>query len=182
MKKGEKALKYADLVWGEKKVRRITLEDLCMNWALADLFNKGEISIGMRVHSHREKFKLSQTKQATLFYAYKVFHEWAKTTQPHLKTNTIHKLLTHLLALVLVHKLNFCTCKELFSFFKYDLPRLKARDRKNPRPLYAYKRLSDSQAVQRVEKTLNDLQNPKNVQILAKLLGIPLRPPSPSSS
>ncbi len=47
MKKGEKALKYADLVWGEEKVRRITLEDLCMNWALADLFNKGEITIGI---------------------------------------------------------------------------------------------------------------------------------------
>ena len=30
MKKGEKALKYADVVWG-KKVRRITLEDLCAN-------------------------------------------------------------------------------------------------------------------------------------------------------
>ena len=29
MKKGEKALKYADLVWGDEKLRRITLEELC---------------------------------------------------------------------------------------------------------------------------------------------------------
>ena len=29
MKKGEKALKYADLLWGDEKLRRITLEDMC---------------------------------------------------------------------------------------------------------------------------------------------------------
>jgi hypothetical protein len=46
MKKGEKALKYADLVW-DNKGRRITLEDLCTNWAFADLFNKGELTIGI---------------------------------------------------------------------------------------------------------------------------------------
>jgi hypothetical protein len=46
MKKGEKALKYADLL-RDKKGRRITLEDLCTNWALAYLFNKGEITIGI---------------------------------------------------------------------------------------------------------------------------------------
>jgi len=182
MKKGEKALKYADLVWGDEKVRRITLEDLCTQWALADLYNRGEIYIGMRVHSYREKFKLSQTKQNTLYYAFLVFDNWAKTTQPHLKTKTLNKLLTHLLALTLVHKLNFCTCKELFSFFKYDLRRLKARDRKNPRPLHAYQRMADPQAVQRIDTTLNGLQDPKNVPKLAKLLGIPLRPPSPSGS
>jgi hypothetical protein len=180
MKKGEKALKFADLVWGDVKVKRITLEDLCTQWALADLFNKGEISIGMRVHSHREKFKLSQTKQNTLFYAFLVFDNWAKTTQPHLKTKpkTLHKLLTHLLALTLVHKLNFCTCKELFSFFKYDLPRLKARHRKNPRPLQAYQRMADPKAVERIHITLKGLYDPKNVQFLSKLLGIPLRNPS----
>ena len=29
MKKGEKALKCADLLWNEEKLRRITLEDMC---------------------------------------------------------------------------------------------------------------------------------------------------------
>jgi hypothetical protein len=182
MKKGYKALKYADLVWGDEKVRRITLEDLCRSWALVDLYNKGEITFGMRVHSHREKFKLSQTKQATLFYAFILFDNWAKTTQPHLKTKTLNKLLTHLLALTLVHKLNFCTCKELFSFFKYDLRRLKARDRKNPRPLHAYQRMADPKAVERIHITLKGLYDPKNVQFLSKLLGIPLRNPNPTSS
>jgi hypothetical protein len=178
MRKGEKALKYADLVWGEEKVRRITLEDLCRSWALVDLYNKGEITFGMRVHSYRERFKLSLTKQATLFYAYLVFNSWAKTTQPHLKTNTLHKLLITLMALTLVHKLNFCTCKELFSFFKYDLPRLKARDRKNPRPIQAYQRLADPKAVERIHATLKGLYDPKSVPFLSKLLGIPLRNPS----
>jgi hypothetical protein len=178
MKKGDKALKYADLVWGEEKVRRITLEDLCTNWALLNLFNKGEITIGMKVHSYREKFKLSPTKQATLYYAYLVFNNWVQTTQPHLKTKTLNKLLTHLLAFTLVHKLGFCTCKEIFSFFKHDLRRLKARDRKNPRPLQAYQRVADPQAVERINQILNEIQNPKNVPKLSKLFGIPLRPPS----
>jgi hypothetical protein len=180
MKKGDKALKYADLVW-DKKVRRITLEDLCTSWALVHLYNKGEITFGMRVHSYRERFRLSQTKQMTLFYAFLVFDSWAKTTQPHLKTKTLNKFLTHLLALTLVHNLNFCTCKELFSFFKYDLPRLKARDRKNPRPLHAYQRMADPTAVERIHATLKGLYNPKNVQFLSKLLGIPLRNPNPTS-
>jgi len=182
MKKGEKALKYADLVWGEEKVRRITLEDLCTSWALVDLYNKGEITFGMRVHSYREKFKLSQNKQTTLFYAFLVFDSWAKTTQPHLKTKTLHKLLITLIALTLIHKLNFCTCKELFSFFKYDLRRLKARDRKNPRPIQAYQRMADPKAVERIHITLKGLYDPKGVQFLSKLLGIPLRNPNPSSS
>ncbi|MFZ8786802.1 hypothetical protein [Thermocrinis sp.] len=181
MKKGYKALKYADLVW-DKKVRRITLEDLCTNWAFADLCNKGEITIGMRVHSYREKFKLSQTKQTTLFYAFLVFDSWAKTTQKHLKTKTLHKLLFYLIAYTLIPKLHFCTCKELLSFFKYDLPRLKARHRKNPRPLHAYQRLSDPQAVEKIHQALKGLQDPKNVQFLSKLLGIPLRNPNPPSS
>jgi len=181
MKKGEKALKYADLVWG-KKVRRITLEDLCANWAFADLFNKGEIYIGMRVHSHRERFKLSQTKQITLFYAFLVFDNWAKTTQPHLKTKTLHKLLLYLLAVILVHGLRFCTCKELFSFFKYDLPRLKARHRKNPKPLHAYQRLADPKAVEKIHQLLKGLQDPNVSKTISKLIGIPLRNPSPPSS
>jgi len=181
MKKGDKALKYADLVW-DKKVRRITLEDLCTSWALVDLYNQGEITFGMRVHSYRERFKLSLTKQTTLFYAFLVFDNWAKNTQTHLKTKTLHKLLTHLLALTLVHNLKFCTCKELFSFFNYDLPRLKARDRKNPRPLHAYQRMADPKAVERIHGTLKSLYTPKNVQFLSKLLGIPLRNPTPSSS
>ncbi len=167
---------------GDVKVKRITLEDLCANWAFAELFNKGEITLGMRVYSHREKFKLSQTKQITLFYAFLVFNSWAKTTQPHLKTKTLHKLLTHLLAVILVHGLKLCTCKELLSFFKYDLRRLKARDRKNPRPLQAYQRLADPKAVQSIHKALNDLQHPETIKKLSKLLGIPLRNPNPTSS
>jgi hypothetical protein len=181
MKKGEKALKYADLVW-DKKVRRITLEDLCLNWTLTKLVNNGEIYIGMRVHSYREKFKLSQTKQITLFYAFLMFDAWAKTTQPHLKTKTLHKLLLYLMALVLVRTVQFCTCKELFSFFKYDLPRLKARDRKNPRPLQAYQRMADPKAVAIIHHTLKRLQDPKYIQYLTNLLRIPLRQPSQSSS
>jgi hypothetical protein len=74
MKKGEKALKYADLVWGDEKVRRITLEDLCTSWALHKLLKKGEIILGMRVHSYRDRFKLNLTKQATFYYAYLVFN------------------------------------------------------------------------------------------------------------
>jgi hypothetical protein len=175
MKKGEKALKYADLLWGDEKVRRITLEDLCRNWAFADLYNKGEITLGMRVHSYRDKFKLSQTKQATLYYAFLVLHDWAKTTQPHLKTKTLHKLLLYLIAHTLIHKFNFCTCKELLSFFKYDLRRLKDRDRKNPRPIHAYKRQADPQAVERIHQILDHLQDPKNVLKLGKLFRINLR-------
>jgi hypothetical protein len=181
MKKGEKALKYADLVW-DKKVRRITLEDLCLNWTLTNLFNNGEIYIGMRVHSYREKFKLSQTKQITLFYAFLVFDAWAKTTQPHLKTKTLHKLLLYLMAFVLVRTAQFCTCKEVFSFFKYDLPRLKARDRKKPRSLQAYQRMADPKAVAIIHNSLKRLQDPKVVQFLSHLLGIPLRQPNPPSS
>jgi hypothetical protein len=66
MKKGEKALKYADLVWGDEKVRRITLEDLCIMWNLSRLLQEGELSFGMRVYSYREKFRLSQTKKKLL--------------------------------------------------------------------------------------------------------------------
>jgi hypothetical protein len=178
MKKGEKALKYADLVWGEEKVRRITLEDLCTGWALGKLLKAGEVYIGMRVHSYREKFKLNPTKQATLFYAYLVFNNWAQTTQPHLKTKTLNKLLIALTAYALVPDFHFCTCKEIFSFFKYDLRRLKARDRKNPRPIQAYQRLADPQALERIHKVLSDLQNPKIVLKTSKLFGIPLRTPS----
>jgi hypothetical protein len=178
MKKGEKALKYADLVWGDEEVRRITLEDLCTSWALNKLLNEGEITLGMKVHSYRKKFKLSLTKQATLYYAYTVFHNWAKTTQPHLKTKTLHKLLTYLLAGTLVRQAQFCTCKEVFSFIRYDLPRLQARDRKNPRPLQAYQRLSNPSAIEKVHQTLNNLNIPKTVQLLGKFLRIPLREPS----
>ncbi len=31
MRKGKKALKYADLLCGDEKLRRITLEELCRN-------------------------------------------------------------------------------------------------------------------------------------------------------
>jgi hypothetical protein len=35
MKEGKKALKYADLLWGDEKLRRITLEDMCRSWNIA---------------------------------------------------------------------------------------------------------------------------------------------------
>jgi hypothetical protein len=44
MKKGEKALKYADLVWGDEKLKRITLEELCRSWNLNRLLQEGELS------------------------------------------------------------------------------------------------------------------------------------------
>jgi hypothetical protein len=110
-----------------------------------------------------------------LFYAYKVFHDWAKTHQPHLKTKTLHKLLLYLIAYTLVLKIHFCTCKEVFSFFKYALPKLKDRDRKKPRPLELYQRQSDPQALAKIHQTLSFLQNPENILKLGKLFGIPLR-------
>jgi hypothetical protein len=179
MKKGEKALKYADLLWGGEKVRRITLEDFCRGWALNRLRKEEEVSFGMRVHSYRERFKLSLTKKATLFYAYNVFHDWAKTHQPHLNTKTLHKLLLYLTAYTLVPKIYFCTCKEVFSFFKYDLPKLRDRDRKKPRPLELYQRQSDPQALAAIHQTLSSLQNPKNIPKLGKLFGIPLHQTNP---
>jgi hypothetical protein len=120
--------------------------DLRIKWNIDRLLQNRELTLGMRVHSCREKLRLSQTKRATLYYAYNVFHNWAKTSQPHLKTKTLQKLLLYLITYTLIPKLNFCTCKELLSFFKYYLRRLKNRDRKKPRPLYAYKRLADPEA------------------------------------
>jgi len=51
MKKGEKALKYADLLWGDEKLRRITIEELCKSWNLNRLLQEGELSFGMRMRS-----------------------------------------------------------------------------------------------------------------------------------
>lgn len=51
MKKGKKALKYADLLWGDEKLRRITLEELCRNWNLNRLLQEGELSFRMRMRS-----------------------------------------------------------------------------------------------------------------------------------
>jgi hypothetical protein len=132
----------------------------------------------MKVHSYRKKFKLSLTKQITLYYAYLMFHSWAKTTQPHLKTKALHKLLSFLLAVYLVHKLKFCTCKEVFSFIRYDLPRLKARDRKKPRPLQSYQRVADPKVRETLPYLIQGLNNPDHLSLLSKRLGIPLRPPS----
>jgi hypothetical protein len=50
-RKGEKALKYADLLWGDEKVRRITLEDLCRSWNISRLLQEGELSFRMRMRS-----------------------------------------------------------------------------------------------------------------------------------
>jgi hypothetical protein len=44
VKKGEKALKYADLLWGDEKLKRITLEELCRSWNLSRLLQEGELS------------------------------------------------------------------------------------------------------------------------------------------
>jgi len=51
VKKGEKALKYADLVWGDEKLKRITLEKLCRSWNLNGLLQEGELSFRMRMRS-----------------------------------------------------------------------------------------------------------------------------------
>jgi hypothetical protein len=51
MKKGEKALKYADLLWGDEKLRRITSEELCRSWNLNRLLQEGELSSRMRMRS-----------------------------------------------------------------------------------------------------------------------------------
>jgi hypothetical protein len=51
MKKGKKALKYADLLWGDEKLRRITLGELCRNWNLNRLLQEGELSFRMRMRS-----------------------------------------------------------------------------------------------------------------------------------
>jgi len=50
-RKGEKALKYADLLWGNEKLRRITLEELCRSWNLNRLLQEGELSFRMRMRS-----------------------------------------------------------------------------------------------------------------------------------
>jgi hypothetical protein len=51
MKKGEKALKNADLLWDDEKLRRITLEELCRSWNLNRLLQEGELSFRMRIRS-----------------------------------------------------------------------------------------------------------------------------------
>jgi len=51
MKKGEKALKYAALLWGDEKLRRITLEELCRSWNLNRLLQEEELSFRMRMRS-----------------------------------------------------------------------------------------------------------------------------------
>jgi hypothetical protein len=177
-RKGEKALKYADLLWGDEKLRRITLEDLCRCWNLNRLLKEGELHFGMRVFSHKQRYKLTHSKKITLYYSYLVFKDWANKTQKHLNTRALSKLIQYLMAATLVPRAKFCTCKEIFSFFRYDLPKLKDRDRKKPRPLELYQRLSDPQALEKIHQVLNGLQHPKNVPKLSKLFGIPLRNPS----
>ena len=176
MKKGEKALKYADLLWGDEKVRRITLEDLCRCWNISRLLNDEEFYFGMRVFSQKERYKLSHSKKATLYYAYLVFRDWTTNANPHLNTKALSKVVKYLMALTLVQHAKFCTCKEIFSFLKYDLRKLKDRDRKTPRPIDLYRRQADPQAISYIQKVLNLLQNPKTVQNLSKLLHIPLTP------
>jgi hypothetical protein len=51
MKKGEKALKYADLLWDDEKLRRIALGELCRSWNLNRLLQEGELSFRMRMRS-----------------------------------------------------------------------------------------------------------------------------------
>jgi hypothetical protein len=45
----KKALKYADLLWDDEKLKRITLEDLCRSWNLNRLLQEGELSFRMRM-------------------------------------------------------------------------------------------------------------------------------------
>ncbi len=44
-------MKYADLLWDDKKLRMITLEELCRNWNLNRLLQEGELSFRMRMRS-----------------------------------------------------------------------------------------------------------------------------------
>jgi len=173
-RKGEKALKYADLLWGDEKLRRITLEDLCRCWNLNRLLKEGELHFGMRVFSHKQRYKLTHSKKITLYYSYLVFKDWANKTQKHLNTRALSKLIQYLMAATLVPRAKFCTCKEIFSFVRYDLPKLKDRDRKNPRPLELYQRHASPLALPHIQKTLDILQDKENVQKLGKLLGLPL--------
>ncbi len=173
-RRGKKALKYADLLWGDEKERRITLEDLCRCWNLDRLLKEGELQLGMLVFSQKEKYKLSHSQQMTLYYAYLVFKEWANKTQKHINGKALSKLIQYLMAITLVQNAKFCTCKEIFSFFKYDLPKLKDKDRKNPLPLEHYQKQASGLALPHIQKTLELLQNKEKVQNLAKLLGLPL--------
>jgi hypothetical protein len=110
----------------------------------------------------------------TLYYAYLVFKDWANKTQKHINGKALSKLIQYLMAITLVQNAKFCTCKEIFSFFKYDLPKLKDRDRKNPRPLEHYQKQASHLAIPYIQKALTLLQNKEQVQKLAKLLGLPL--------
>ncbi|AHE96852.1 hypothetical protein THERU_05105 [Thermocrinis ruber] len=174
-RKGKKALKYAGLLWGDEKERRITLEDLCRCWNLGRLLKEGELQLGMLVFSQKQRYKLSHSQQMTLYYAYLVFKDWANKTQKHINGKALSKLIQYLMATTLVQNAKFCTCKEIFSFFTYDLPKLKDREGKKPRPLELYQRQSDPQALAKIHKTLSFLQNPEKVLKLGKLFGIPLR-------
>ncbi len=173
-RRGKKALKYADLLWGDEKKRNITLEDLCRCWNLDRLLKEGELQLGMEVFSQRQRYKLSHSQQMTLYYAYLVFKDWANKTQKHINGKALAKLLQYLMAITLVQNAKFCTCKEIFSFFKYDLPKLKDRDRKNPRPLEYYQKQASGLALPHIQKTLELLQNKEKVQKLGKLLNLPL--------
>jgi hypothetical protein len=173
-RKGKKALKYADLLWDDERKRRITLEDLCRCWNLNRLLQEGELHIGMRVFSQKGKYKLTHSQKMTLYYSYLVFKNWANQTQKHINRKALSKLIQYLMAITLVQNAKFCTCKEIFSFFTYDLPKLKDRDRKNPLPLEHYQKQTSHLALPHIQKTLELLQNKEKVQKLGKLLGLPL--------
>jgi hypothetical protein len=126
-RKGKKALKYADLLWGDERKRKITLADLCRCWNLDRLLKEGEL-------------------------------------QRHINGKALSKLIQYLMAITLVQNAKFCTCKEIFSFFKYDLPKLKDRDRKNPRPLEHYQKQASYLAIPYIQKALTLLQNKEQVQ------------------
>ncbi len=119
-RRGKKALKYADLLWGDEKERRITLEDLCRCWNLGRLLKEGELQLGMLVFSQKQRYKLSHSQQMTLYYAYLVFKDWANKTQKHINGKALSKLIQYLMAITLVQNAKFCTCKEIFSFFKFS--------------------------------------------------------------
>jgi len=128
----------------------------------------------MLIFSQKERYKLSHSQQMTLYYAYLVFKDWANKTQKHINRKALAKLLQYLMAITLVQNAKFCTCKEIFSFFKYDLPKLKDRDRKNPRPLEHYQKQASGLALPHIQKTLELLQDKEKRQKLGKLLDLPL--------
>jgi len=169
-KKGDKAYAYADLIWdNEPKVQRFTLETLCKYWNIMRLLEQKKIKLGEPIFHYRKNYKLSHTKKMTLFYAYLVFKEFLQKNLK-LKTKRLKVFTQYLMALSLVQNARFITCKELFSFFQKDLPKLKSRHAKNPKPLDHYKTLCDQSALPHILSTHSKLQDKDKLQSLLNFI------------